>query len=113
MEYRRNWSYSAAVTVLYIIIGELLYCWYEVDINGAGGMIGGLLLVLYSLPGALITGGSLQYRTAQFLGVADGNFYQYFWPRFIAFQVPILITAILIFVVAGVVCKKGKGNDAA
>lgn len=102
MKSRSFWSLGAVIAAVYISTAELMYCWYETDTYGAGGMIVGHLLVAYSFPGHLVLGDGFQYRAAQVLGFADGHFTQYFWPRFVTFQAAIMLTVALILGIAAV-----------
>lgn len=85
------------ITLPYLAVLELLYYWYEVDLGGWGGMIGGHLLLLLSLPGSLVEiNFSLQYHASVWFGVPANSFVT----RFVAFQSGIALNAAFIFLIA-------------
>jgi hypothetical protein len=82
----------------YFLVAELIFLVYEVavpsGIGGAAGVASGLLLMVVTLPFGL-AGGPLQWYAAQWMGYGTGDT-QAFWPRFIAFQLPLLLNVCIL-----------------
>lgn len=81
----------------YYIAVEAIYILYELalmrGIHDGNGLALGLVLTFLTLPSVLIVGW-LQWHAAELLGYIPGDTHA-FWPRFIAWQVPIFLNSIL------------------
>lgn len=81
------------VALSYMVLMEVVYFLYEVSLprgpHEGASLLWGLVLAAMTLPSNLVAP-YLQWHTAEWLGYRPGDTHA-FWPRFIAWQIPILL----------------------